>query len=216
MSGNAPGGNAVEVTGLTVTYGSTTVLDQVDLQVPTGAVVALTGENGVGKSTLLRCVTGLQQPSGGTVAVFGEPPESGPGFWRQVATTVESPTWYHGLTVREHLDLVRVANGEDPADGRIDEVCALLGITGLADSLPITLSSGQRQRFLLAATFVRPSRLLVLDEPEQRLDTAAKRALAAHLRGYLAGGGTLLMASHDEQFWHDVGADEVGLHRAEG
>ncbi|WP_435821067.1 ABC transporter ATP-binding protein [Micromonospora musae] len=208
-------GYAVEVTDLTVTYGSTTVIDGLDLQVPTSAVVALTGENGVGKSTLLRCVTGLQQASGGAITVFGEPPESGPAFWRQVATTVESPTWYHGLTVREHLDLVRVANGEDPADGRIDEVCALLGITGLADSLPITLSSGQRQRFLLAATFVRPSRLLVLDEPEQRLDTAAKRALAAHLRDYLAGGGTLLMASHDEQFWHDVGADEVGLRRAE-
>ncbi|MGK5738585.1 ABC transporter ATP-binding protein [Micromonospora sp. URMC 103] len=209
-------GSAVAVTGLTVTYGSTTVLDGVGLRVPVGAVVALTGENGVGKSTLLRCVTGLQAPSGGVVSVFGEPPDGGVAFWRRVATTVESPTWYHGLTVREHLDLVRVANGGDPADGRIDEVSALFGIAGIADSLPITLSSGQRQRFLLAATFVRPSRLLVLDEPEQRLDTDAKRVLAAHLRDYLAGGGTLLMASHDERFWRDVGADEVVLRRPEG
>ncbi|MFI6262213.1 ATP-binding cassette domain-containing protein [Micromonospora sp. NPDC051006] len=207
---------AVEVTGLTVTYGSTTVLDSLDLRVPAGAALALTGENGVGKSTLLRCVTGLQEPSGGSVVVFGETPGRGVAFWRQVATTVESPSWYHGLTVREHLDLVRVANGGDPGDGLIDEISALLGIAGLADSLPLTLSSGQRQRFLLAATFVRPSRLLVLDEPEQRLDTVVKRALAEHLRGYLAAGGTLLIASHDEQFWRSVEATEVLLSRPEG
>ncbi|WBB70718.1 ABC transporter ATP-binding protein [Micromonospora sp. WMMD812] len=206
---------AVAVTDLTVTYGSTTVLDGVDLRVPTGTALALTGENGVGKSTLLRCVTGLQEPSGGEVVVLGGTPGRGVAFWRQVATTVESPTWYHGLTVREHLDLVRVANGGDPADGRIDEVSTLLGIDALADSLPITLSSGQRQRFLLAATFVRPSRLLVLDEPEQRLDTTVKRALADHLRAYVTAGGTLLMASHDEQFWRDAGATQVVLRRPE-
>ncbi|MER7419442.1 ABC transporter ATP-binding protein [Micromonospora peucetia] len=207
---------AVHVEDLTVAYGSTVVLDAVNLRIPEGAVVALVGENGVGKSTLLRCVAGLQEPSAGAVTVFSTTPGRGVEFWRQVATTVESPSWYQGLTVREHLDLVRVANGGDPNDGHIDVVCDLLGLTGLADSLPLTLSSGQRQRFLLTATFVRPSRLLILDEPEQRLDTGIKAAIVAHLRAYVASGGTLVMASHDEDFWQSVGATAIAFDRPEG
>ncbi|MFC0097692.1 ATP-binding cassette domain-containing protein [Micromonospora marina] len=206
---------AVDVRRVTVTYGSTLVLDGIDLRVPEGAAVALVGENGAGKSTLLRCITGLQEPSAGGISVFAAAPGRGADFWRQVATTVESPSWYQGLTVREHLELVRVVNGGDPDDGHIDELCAALGLAGLSDSLPITLSSGQRQRFLLAATLGRPSRLLVLDEPEQRLDTGIKRAIAAHLRSYVESGGTLVMASHDDGFRCGVGADEVVLTRPE-
>ncbi|WP_249999609.1 ABC transporter ATP-binding protein [Actinoplanes sp. M2I2] len=207
--------SAVDVQQVTVTYGSTVVLDGIDLQVSEGAAVALVGENGAGKSTLLRCITGLQQPSDGDISVFDAAPGRGSHFWQQVATTVESPSWYQGLTVREHLDLVRVVNGDDPGDGHIDELCRALGLTGLSDSLPITLSSGQRQRFLLAATLVRPSRLLVLDEPEQRLDSRIKHAIAAHLRSYVEAGGTLIMASHDDAFRVGVGADEVLLTRPE-
>ncbi|MFJ1542164.1 ATP-binding cassette domain-containing protein [Micromonospora chalcea] len=207
--------SAVDVRRVTVTYGSTLVLDGIDLAVPEGAAVALVGENGAGKSTLLRCITGLQEPSAGDISVFDAVPGRGADFWRRVATTVESPSWYQGLTVREHLELVRVVNGGDPDDGHIDELCAALGLTGLSDSLPITLSSGQRQRFLLGATLVRPSRLLVLDEPEQRLDTRIKHAIAAHLRSYVDSGGTLVMASHDDGFRRGVGADEVVLTRPE-
>lgn len=206
---NSP--TAVMVDDLSVSYGSTLVLDQLNLHVPVGSAYALVGENGAGKSTLLRCVAGLQEPTSGEVKVFSELPGRTVEFWRRVATTVESPSWYHGLTVREHLDLVRVANGGDADDGHIDEVSGSLGLTGLEDSLPSTLSSGQRQRFLLTAMLVRPSRLLILDEPEQRLDHSIKRAIAAHLRGYVAAGGTLLMASHDESFLTGVGATPVAV-----
>ncbi|WP_018829672.1 ABC transporter ATP-binding protein [Salinispora tropica] len=204
---------AVDVRQVTVRYGSTLVLDSIDLRISEGAAVALVGENGSGKSTLLRCVTGLQEPTAGDISVFAAAPGRGADFWRQVATTVESPSWYQGLTVREHLDLVRVVNGGDPDDGHIAELCVTLGLTGLSDSLPSTLSSGQRQRFLLAATLVRPSRLLVLDEPEQRLDTRIKGAVAAYLRSYVATGGTLVMASHDDGFRVSVGAGEFVLIR---
>jgi ATPase subunit of ABC transporter with duplicated ATPase domains len=65
------------------------------------------------------------------------------------------------------------------------------------DQLPLTLSSGQRRRLALASCFVRPRRLLVLDEPEQRLDTRGREWLAAQLLREKRDGVAILMASHD-------------------
>ncbi|MFC7549205.1 ATP-binding cassette domain-containing protein [Plantactinospora sp. GCM10030261] len=202
---------AVSVRDLLVSYGSTVVFDGFELAAGKGAATCLTGENGTGKSTLLRCVAGLQAPDAGTVDVFDERPGRSVEFWRAVATTVENPSWYHGLTVREHAELIRMANGADPGDGVIDELFESLGLTEVADGAPLNLSSGQRQRLMLAAVLVRPSRLLILDEPEQRLDTTIKRTVADLLRRYVTDGGTLLMASHDPAFADEVGGDRVAL-----
>lgn len=202
---------ALTIRDLAVSYGSAVVFDGFELDVPIGATLCVTGENGAGKSTLLRCVSGLQKPDGGTVRVFGQPPGRSAAFWRGVATTVDTPSWYHGLTVREHAELIRLANGADPADARIDEVFEALGLTPVADAAPLTLSSGQRQRFLLSAVLVRPSRMLVLDEPEQRLDTEIKQVVAGLLRSYAKGGGTLVMASHDPTFVAAVGGERLPL-----
>lgn len=191
---------AIAVRDLTVGYGSTPVLTGITLTVQTGTGVCVFGENGVGKSTLLRCVSGLQRPDEGRIRVFGDEPGSTPDFWRAVVTTVEPPSWYPGLTVREHAELVCRAHGI-PADGpAVDVAFDLFGLAGHADAIPPSLSSGQKQRLLLGLAFLRPSRLLILDEPEQRLDPEGRAAVATLLTDYLAGGGAILMASHDQAF----------------
>jgi ABC-type multidrug transport system ATPase subunit len=191
---------AVVVEGLAVSYGSTPVLTDVALTVPAGAGVCVTGENGIGKSTLLRCVSSLQQPDEGSILVFGALPGAGAAFWHAVVTTVEPPTWYPGLTVREHAELVCRAHGQDPEAAGIDEALERFGLAGHADAIPPSLSSGQKQRLTLAVALLRPSSLLILDEPEQRLDTDGRRLVAALLADYVSGGGSLLMASHDDDF----------------
>lgn len=197
---------AVEVEDLHVSYGSTPVLVGVALLVPAGSGICVTGENGIGKSTLLRCVSSLQQPDSGTIRVFGAPPGATPEFWRAVVTTVEPPTWYPGLTVHEHAELVCRANGQDPEEAGIDEALDRLGLGGHADAIPPSLSSGQKQRLTLACALLRPSSLLILDEPEQRLDPDGRKEVAALLAQYLDDGGSLLMASHDESFAAASGA----------
>jgi ABC-type multidrug transport system ATPase subunit len=198
---------AVEVEDLHVSYGATPVLTGVALTVPAGGGVCVTGENGIGKSTLLRCVSSLQQPDSGEIRVFGGAPGATPEFWRAVVTTVEPPTWYPGLTVREHVELVCRANGQDPEQAGIDEALERFGLTGHADAIPPSLSSGQKQRLTLAVALIRPSSLLILDEPEQRLDPDGRKEVAALLADYVAGGGSLLMASHDEEFAAASGAE---------
>lgn len=198
---------AVQVDGLYVSYGSTPVLVDVALTVPAGAGLCVTGENGIGKSTLLRCVSSLQRPDQGTIRIFGEPTGSTPEFWRQVVTTVEPPTWYAGLTAREHAELVCRAHGQDPDEAGIDEALAGFGLAGHTDAIPPSLSSGQKQRLTLALALLRPSSLLILDEPEQRLDPEGRQSVAAMLEQYVKNGGSLLMASHDDVFAAASGAE---------
>ena len=181
-------------------YGGAPVLTGVDLLVPAGTGVCVTGENGIGKSTLLRCVAGLQEPEDGSIRVFGGDAGSTPDFWRAVVTTVEPPTWYPGLTTREHAELVCRAHGQDPERAGIDDALDRFGLGGHRDAIPPSLSSGQKQRLILALALLRPSSLLILDEPEQRLDTEGRALVADLLTEYLKTGGSILMASHDDTF----------------
>jgi ABC-2 type transport system ATP-binding protein len=196
-----------------VAYGRSVVLDEVDLTVAGGEILAVTGVNGAGKSTLLSCLAGLHRPSAGTVAVLGGPPRDDAAFWRAVTLVADQPTWYPGLTVREHLELVRLTH--QPIQGwclPADELIDTFGLSARADAVPLDLSSGQRQRLSLAAALARPSRLLLLDEPEQSLDAGFRQELAGLLRvGYAAHGGTVVMATHDLDFAEAAGARRVLL-----
>lgn len=203
--------SAIEVRDLSVSYGAAPVLVDFRLTVPVGAGVCVTGENGIGKSTLLRCVASLQRADAGEIEIFGGPPGSTPEFWRAVVTTVEPPTWYPGLTAREHAELVCRAHGLDPEAAGLDETLARFGIARHADAIPPSLSSGQKQRLTLALALLRPSRLLILDEPEQRLDREGRALVAGLLRNYLAGGRTVLMASHDDAFAAAAGTTTVSM-----
>ena len=197
---------AIDVRDLVVGYGSVPVLTGLSLSVPAGTAACVIGENGAGKSTLLRCVSGLQPKESGAVLVLGREPGADADFWRDVVTTVEPPSWYPGLTAREHAELVTRAHGIDDGGAAVERAFDLLGLAGHEDAMPTSLSSGQKQRLTLVMAFVRPSRVLLLDEPEQRLDPDARTLVAGLLADYTAGGGTVLMASHDEKFAAATGA----------
>jgi ABC-2 type transport system ATP-binding protein len=207
MSGDA---TVVAVRGLRVAYGSVVVLADIELTVTAGEIVAV---NGVGKSTLLTCLAGLRRPAAGSVSVLGAAPRDNPAFWRAIALVADQPTWYPGLTVREHLELIRLTH--QPLRGwclPADELIEVFGLTARADASPLDMSSGQRQRLSLAAALARPSRLLLLDEPEQSLDAGFRLELARLLReGYAGNGGTVVMATHDHEFVLASGAREVRL-----
>lgn len=163
-----------------------------------GRAVALVGPNGSGKSTVLRAVLGLLPAMSGTVTVLGAPvDERAADFRRAVASVLDDDAWFPALTVGEHLDLVARGHGLVDADTVVDELLEDFGLWDEAASLPTALSSGQRRRLLLASAFARPRALLVLDEPEQRLDTSMREALAARLLAEKAAGVAVLVASHD-------------------
>jgi ABC-type multidrug transport system ATPase subunit len=202
----------VAVRGVRVAYGSFVVLEDVDLVVADGEIVAVTGVNGAGKSTLLSCLAGLHRPAAGTVTVLGAPPRDDAAFWRAVTLVADQPTWYPGLTVREHLELVRMTH--EPVRGwclPADDLIDVFGLSARADAVPLDLSSGQRQRLSLAAALARPSELLLLDEPEQSLDPGFRQELAGLLLEYTGHSGTVVMATHDLDFAAAAGARRILL-----
>ena len=190
-------------------HGSAPVCAPVDLRLDPGRALAVVGPNGSGKSTLLRTLVGLLEPLDGTVA-FADAPvdERSAAFRRDVAAVLDDDAFFVSLTGREHLLLTARGHGVAAAEGVVDAEVEAFGLGERADALPSELSSGQRRRLALAAAFVRPARLLVLDEPERRLDAGMRARLAARRAALRAAGPAVLLASHDADVVA-TGADEV-------
>lgn len=184
----------LEATELSIGYGLP-VCPPLTLELRPGDVLAVVGANGAGKSTLLRTLVGQLEALSGEVRLLGgEPDPRRKELRAALAMDLGEDAFFPALTVREHLRLVAYGHGQGAA--LVDGLLAEFGLAERADATPRALSSGQRRRLLLAATLARPRRLLVLDEPEQRLDTRMRGHLSARLAAE-AEGGAVLMASHD-------------------
>lgn len=190
--------NTLTVWGLTRKFGALVVLDDIAFTLPAGQVLVVLGPNGAGKTTLLRCVVGADRPDAGQVFLENRPlDETDPVVRASLATALDDMDFFPDLSVVEHLELLCFAHGGDPA--RVEEAVSELGLDAARDQLPATLSSGQRRRLALASCLVRPRKLLVLDEPEQRLDVRGRQWLADRLIREKAAGTAVLMASHDPE-----------------
>ena len=132
-------------------------------------------------------------------------------FRRDVATVLDDDAFFPSLTVREHLRLVASGHGVADIEDVVTRELAAFGLVDRADALPSALSSGQRRRLALAAAFVRPARLIVLDEPERRLDAEMRRTVADRLAREKRGGLAVLFASHDATFVQTVAGDALLL-----
>jgi heme ABC exporter ATP-binding subunit CcmA len=197
----------LQVRDLSRRFGNLVVLHRVSFAVREGEIVAVVGPNGSGKTTLLRCVVGADRPDGGEVLIDGRrSDETDPRVRATVAAALDDIDFYPDLSVVEHLELAAYAHGAQADE--VAEVVAELGLDRVRDQLPATLSSGQRRRLALASCLVRPRRLLILDEPEQRLDLGGRDWLADRLLREKAGGTAVLMASHNADLTARV-ADQV-------
>ncbi|WP_234347528.1 ABC transporter ATP-binding protein [Streptomyces specialis] len=176
------------------------MLRSVTLDLAPGEIIALRGDNGSGKSTLLRVACGRERPTSGTVLFDGAPlDEDAPAARARIATVLDTGAHYPDLTVREHLMLVALSHGLGPdAAGVVGEVLEEHHLAGHADVLPSALSSGQLQALALSAAFARPHDLLILDEPEQRLDRRARGELADRLAAHRDRGAAVLLATHHD------------------
>ncbi|NUO35407.1 MAG: ATP-binding cassette domain-containing protein [Dermatophilaceae bacterium] len=190
----------VRAEGVGKTIDETTLLLPTDVSADPGECVVLRGPNGSGKTTLLRIIGGLLVPTTGTATIGGrEADERDRAVRAAVAALLGAPTTYRDLTLIDHLVLIDSTWGGEPgsSDERSLALLDRLGIAHLDDRFPHELSSGQEQLFRLALTFSRPATVVLLDEPEQRLDTTKREVVAELIRERTSGGTTVVMACHD-------------------
>ncbi|MCZ7647123.1 MAG: ABC transporter ATP-binding protein [Planctomycetota bacterium] len=182
------------------------VLRGASLELGAGEFAALRGASGSGKSTLLWIAGALLAPDGGEVEIAGEKP---------YALNAEARARFRGralgfvfqqfhlvpyLSVRDNVLAPRLAHHEcdaRAAEARADELIERFGLTSRRHHVPSELSTGERQRAALARALLNRPRLLLADEPTGNLDEANARAVFEHLKEFAAGGGAVLMVTHD-------------------
>ncbi|WP_235912167.1 ABC transporter ATP-binding protein [Ruania zhangjianzhongii] len=198
----------LKASSVSVGYGSTmasAVCPPINVTMSAGQGLAVVGANGTGKSTFLRAAAGLLEVLGGTIDVLGMPvDERARRFRAEVAVVLDEDSYLPALTVREHLLLTARGHGMREVSSLVTEQVEAFGLTERQNALPTALSSGQRRRLLLAAAFVRPRTLLVLDEPEQRLDSGMRDRLGERLAAERDAGGGVIMATHDPVLVREV------------
>ena len=185
---------AIELDGLTKSYGGQLAVDRVSAVAEAGKVTALLGPNGAGKTTTLRMLLGLVAPSSGTATLGGQRYDELSDPVRQVGAVLEASGCHPGRSALDHLRVLATA-------ARLPEEAAhrVLAETGLEEDKRRRVgeySLGMRQRLGLAAAMLGDPGVLVLDEPTNGLDPPGVRWLRGYVRQLADDGRTVLLSSH--------------------
>lgn len=195
------------LTEATVTAGSVTILDKVSLTFDAGPPTMLIGPNGSGKTTLLRVAMGLLPLTSGRISWGGR--ETAPPARR--AIVFQRPAMLR-RSAAANIGYALAAT-DTPRAQRIDELLALVGLSGIANRPARRLSGGEQQRLALARALARDPAILFLDEPAASLDPASTKAIEDIIRDVAARGVKVVMSTHDLGQARRLGGDVALLHR---
>jgi len=191
-------------------FGSTTVLDGVDLTINPGEVVSILGSSGSGKSTLIRCINGLEKLNGGRILVddfdVGKPRELAEARKRS-ATVFQLFNLYPHMTVLGNIALAPIEVLKKPraeAEATARALLASVGLGERADAYPAQLSGGQRQRVGICRALAMQPRYLLLDEVTSALDPEMTAEVLAILAKLAEEGTTMLFVTHEIEFARQI------------
>jgi ABC-2 type transport system ATP-binding protein len=185
---------AILARGLVKTFGSTTALDGLDLEVHAGEVHGFLGPNGAGKTTTIRILLGLMRATAGEVGLLGgDPWADATELHRRLAYVPGDVTLWPTLTGGEVIDLLgRLRGGTDAR--RRDELLERFELDPTRRCR--TYSKGNRQKVALVAAFASSTELLVLDEPTSGLDPLMESVFGECVADEHRRGRTVLLSSH--------------------
>jgi inositol-phosphate transport system ATP-binding protein len=182
-------------------FGSTKVIEAMDLEVGSGEMLALLGPSGCGKSTTLFAICGIHRPTAGRI-VFGDRDVTNlPSQERNVGVVFQSYALYPHMTVEENIGFPLTVRRLPASDikRRVAEISALAHIDNLLARRPSQLSGGQQQRVALARALIRRPDVLLLDEPLANLDAKLRLEMRSEIRRLQKETGiTAILVTHDQ------------------
>jgi multiple sugar transport system ATP-binding protein len=196
-----PASTAIALRGVGKAFGTTRVLESVDLEIKQREFCVFVGPSGCGKSTLLRLIAGLESASFGDIEIDGKRVNDVAPSKRGIAMVFQSYALYPHMTVYENLEFgLKIGKTErTEADRRIREAARMLQIEHLLERLPKQLSGGQRQRVAIGRALTRRPRIFLFDEPLSNLDAALRVTMRAELsRLHRQLAATMVYVTHDQ------------------
>lgn len=191
---------AIEIRGLSHSYGTRVALQDVSFQVARGTIFGLLGPNGGGKTTLFRILSTLLPPQTGTVQILGDDVAKSPHqIRRRIGVVFQAQSVDRQLTLLENLRHQGHLYGfrGKALRKRAEAMLARLGLADRKNDRAETLSGGLRRRLELAKGLLHQPEVLLLDEPSTGLDASARRDLRLYLRQLREEFGvTILLTTH--------------------
>ncbi len=192
--------NAIQVNGLTKTFGTVTAVDSINLVVPQGEIFGFLGPNGAGKTTTIRLLTGVLTPDAGDVLINGIDIYRRPLHAKMLMGVIpESSTIYGDLSAEQNLHLSGEMYGMPRAfrDARVEELLDKVGLRERRRGLVRTFSKGMKQRVSIACAIMHRPQILFLDEPTSGLDVQSRRLVIDTIHQMNEQGSTIFLTTHN-------------------
>src|SRR3954451_11690959 len=193
---------AISLTRLRKTFGETTAVDGLDLDIRDGEFFSMLGPSGSGKTTVLRLVAGFERPTAGRILLGDEDVTDLPPHQRDVNTVFQDYAIFPHMDVLTNVEYgLRVKKVErKQRRRRAEEALAAVRLEGYAKRRPHQLSGGQRQRVALARALVNRPKVLLLDEPLGALDLKLRQEMQLELKQIQRDVGiTFVFVTHDQE-----------------
>ena len=190
---------AIEIKGLTKSYGNVHALNGVDIKINKGEFFGLLGPNGAGKTTTINILTGLVFRDKGSTEVFGKDTVNDYRFTRSkigIAAQEFSVDWFFPIEKLLFFQAGYYGIRKKDAKPTIDKLLARLGLEKKKDARLRQLSGGMKRRFQLAKALVHDPDIIILDEPTAGVDVELRRDLWQYLRDLHYKGKTILLTTH--------------------
>ena len=189
--------DVLSIKGLSKSFGTQKVIDNLDLSVPEGTVLGFIGQNGAGKTTTMKMALGLLEADRGEIIVCGEAVSYGQTKTNNhIGYLPDVPEFYNYMKPLEYLDLCSEIAGLSKSEtkGRIDELISLVGLNGVKKRIG-GFSRGMKQRLGIAQALLSRPKLLICDEPTSALDPVGRKEILDILQK-IKGTTTVIFSTH--------------------
>ena len=209
MNADAPSGPVARLQGVGLSYGATTALEDVTIDIPSGCVVGLIGPDGVGKSSLLSLVAGARKIQRGSIDVLGGDIADAAHRGRVQPSIAYMPqglgkNLYPALSVFDNIDFFGrlFGHGRRERERRIEALTQSTGLAPFVDRRAAKLSGGMKQKLGLCCALIHDPELLILDEPTTGVDPLSRKQfweLIAEIRDSREGMSVIVATAYMEE-----------------